>query len=277
MKFSLAPIKNKITNFAEIVQKNLYFYIAGFILLYLLKYHYSIATAQQLNWILFPTSWLVTLLTGVNFKNDPDFGIVNHEHKLIIAASCAGVNFLIICFACFMYGLIHNYKNLKEKLFWFVFCAVSAFLFTIFTNTIRIIMSIYFFDNKGLYENWITPELFHQFEGIFIYFFFLVISYQIMNYLTMYLRDKNLKLNLNIFKDNNLSFKIIIPFLFYILVTLVAPVINHGIGHIDFFFIIHAIGVFFICSLMIIFFIVMQYSVKGYVKISRYFKGQQQR
>jgi len=278
MKFSLTPIKNKITIFAEIVQKNLYFYIAGFIILYLLKYHYSIATAQQLEWILFPTSWFVTLLTGINFRNDPDFGIVNHEHRLIIAASCAGVNFLIISFACFMYGLIHNYKNTKERLFWFISCGIGAFLFTVIVNSLRIVISIYFFENTALYSRWLTPEMFHQIEGIFIYFFFLIIFYQIMNFLTLYLRDNNLKLNINFIQMKNISLKILIPFIFYMLVTIVVPVINHGIDKIiDPFFIVHATGVFFICSLIIIFFIVMRYSVKGYVKINRYLKGQSQR
>src|SRR2546430_4235675 len=60
-----------------------------------LKWFYSTATVDQLRWILWPTTKPVELVTGAQFEFESRAGYMNSGHTFLIAASCAGVNFLI--------------------------------------------------------------------------------------------------------------------------------------------------------------------------------------
>src|ERR1044071_7299112 len=74
-----------------------------------LKWFYSSATVDQLRWILWPTTKLVELVTGAQFAFESRAGYMNIEHTFLIAASCAGVNFLITAFV--MLGLRKLWRN----------------------------------------------------------------------------------------------------------------------------------------------------------------------
>src|SRR2546423_13271314 len=107
-----------------------------------LKWFYSTATVDQLRWILWPTTKLVELVTGAQFEFESRAGYMNSEHTFLIAASCAGVNFLIIVFV--MLGLRKLWKDRSEKTPWrFIPVAAGlAFIATIITNTVRISLAL---------------------------------------------------------------------------------------------------------------------------------------
>src|ERR1700752_3696118 len=63
-----------------------------------LKYFYSTATPDQLRWILAPTTLLVELVSGKSFAFESYTGYMSSDHTCVIAAPCAGVNFLITAF-----------------------------------------------------------------------------------------------------------------------------------------------------------------------------------
>ena len=63
-----------------------------------LKYHYSHSRADDLDWMLGPTSYLVQTVSGMNFEKVENTGYADHESGIIIASSCSGINFMIIVF-----------------------------------------------------------------------------------------------------------------------------------------------------------------------------------
>src|SRR5215470_13854054 len=63
-----------------------------------LKLHYSTASADQLRWILAPTTALVELVSGASFEFESHAGYISRERGFLIANSCSGVNFLITAF-----------------------------------------------------------------------------------------------------------------------------------------------------------------------------------
>lgn len=63
-----------------------------------LKFYYSTASVNQLRWILTPTTLLVEFVTGRTFEFESHAGYMSSDHTFLIAASCAGVNFLITAF-----------------------------------------------------------------------------------------------------------------------------------------------------------------------------------
>ncbi|HSD45603.1 MAG TPA: exosortase K, partial [Pyrinomonadaceae bacterium] len=63
-----------------------------------LKFYYSTATADELRWILAPTTLFVELLSGERFEFESLAGYMSSDHRFVIAVPCAGVNFLITAF-----------------------------------------------------------------------------------------------------------------------------------------------------------------------------------
>src|SRR5262245_28542399 len=63
-----------------------------------LKLYYSAASANQLRWILAPTTALVELVSGASFEFESHAGYMSGDRSFLIASSCAGVNFLITAF-----------------------------------------------------------------------------------------------------------------------------------------------------------------------------------
>jgi exosortase K len=141
-----------------------------------LKWFYSTATVDHLRWILWPTTKLVELVTGAQFAFESRAGYLNSEHTFLIAASCAGVNFLITAFV--MLGLRKLWKDRNEKTSWrFIpIAAVLAFVATIITNTMRISLALQMLATQRQ-NRWLNAEEVHRLEGIVVYFGFLLLLF----------------------------------------------------------------------------------------------------
>src|SRR5262245_5531390 len=63
-----------------------------------LKLYYSSASADQLRWILAPTTALVELVSNTSFEFEAHAGYLSSDRSFLIAPACAGVNFLITAF-----------------------------------------------------------------------------------------------------------------------------------------------------------------------------------
>ena len=96
-----------------VLKENLIFYAAGFVVLSCLKLFYSRAGSDELRWILAPTARWAGSLGGIPFAYEAQRGYVNHELRFIIAASCSGVQFMLVSMAALIYGCIHRMKTGK--------------------------------------------------------------------------------------------------------------------------------------------------------------------
>lgn len=141
-----------------------------------LKYFYSTTSVNQLRWILAPTTGLVELISGQSFQFESHAGYINSDHSFLIAASCAGVNFLITAFL--MLSLGHLWRNRTQSLSWtFLPCAaLIAYLATLVANTVRITTALELRAMR-IESSLLSPAQLHRFEGIFIYFGFLLLLY----------------------------------------------------------------------------------------------------
>jgi exosortase K len=148
-----------------------------------LKYFYSTTSVNQLRWILAPTSALVELISGQSFQFESHAGYINSDHSFLIAASCAGVNFLITAFL--MLALGHLWRNRSQRLSWkFVpYAALIAYLVTLMANTVRITTALQL-RSMRVESGLLSPGQLHRFEGIFIYFGFLLLLYVISDFLS---------------------------------------------------------------------------------------------
>ncbi len=141
-----------------------------------LKAFYSLANVNELRWILAPTTFLVELVTGQIFTFEAYSGYMNGERSFLIAGSCSGVNFLITAFL--VPALDTLLRDRSEKVGWMfiVYAALAAFVTTIVANTLRICIALQMrqADPDLL---WLNPDQLHRFEGIVIYFGFLLLLF----------------------------------------------------------------------------------------------------
>ena len=143
-----------------------------------LKLYYSTASANQLRWILAPTTFLVELISGAPFEFESHAGYISSDRSFLIAASCAGVNFLITSFL--MLSLRKLWRDRSRDLPWkFIpVAALFAYFATLVANTVRISTALRLrripLEISGLSGNQL-----HRFEGIFIYFGFLLLLFMV--------------------------------------------------------------------------------------------------
>lgn len=141
-----------------------------------LKLHYSTASVNELGWVLAPTALLVELATGVSFHFESYAGYMSGDHSFLIAASCSGVNFLIAAFLMLSLGKLWRDRSARAGWTFIPLAALAAYLTTIFANTVRIVVAMYVRQaDSGLI--WLNPDQLHRFEGIFVYFGFLVLLF----------------------------------------------------------------------------------------------------
>jgi len=142
-----------------------------------LKYHYSTATADQLHWILAPTTALVQLLSGKSFEFESYTGYMSSDHTFVIAAPCAGVNFLITAFL--MLGLRRLWHDRFQTSWSFLpVTAAIAYVTTLITNTTRIFLALEM-QKHSVEVSWLNANQLHRLEGIVVYFGFLLLLFML--------------------------------------------------------------------------------------------------
>jgi exosortase K len=141
-----------------------------------LKSYYSTASPNQLRWILAPTTVLVELVSGTSFEFESYAGYITSDHTFLIAAACAGINFLITAFL--MLSLSRLWKDRSQDIAWSFIptAALFAYFATLIANAVRISIALRL-QRMPLEVNWLSANQLHRFEGILIYFGFLLLLF----------------------------------------------------------------------------------------------------
>ena len=139
-----------------------------------LKFYYSTATPGELRWILAPTTLLVSLLSGKSFEFESLTGYMSSDRLFVIAAPCAGINFLITSFV--MLSLRRLWRDGVQSISWrFIpVAAVLAYAATLIANTTRIWIAL-----NPVRVSWLTANQLHRLEGILVYFGFLLLLFML--------------------------------------------------------------------------------------------------
>jgi len=143
-----------------------------------LKQYYSTATANELRWILAPTTWLVELLSGRSFQFESYTGYMSSDHTFVIAVPCAGVNFLITGFA--MLALRRLWQGRLERVSWrFLPISIAlAYVATVIANAVRICVALEI-QRRSVEVSWLSGNQLHRLEGIVVYFGFLMLLFML--------------------------------------------------------------------------------------------------
>lgn len=203
-----------------------------------MKFYYSTATVDELRWILAPTTFVVEIVTGSQFAFEAHAGYMKNDHTFLIAASCAGVNFLITAFL--MLALSQLWKNrssecgrdLKQIFTDWSFlpvAALSAYLTTIIANTIRISTALLHHSSKD--ATWLDREQLHRVEGIVVYFGVLLALFMLTEGISSRTGSGRM---LRHDRSRNITRPYIIPLVIYYATTLGVPILNGATQRTDF-------------------------------------------
>jgi len=216
-----------------------------------LKHHYSQASVDHLNWILAPTVELVEQLSGITFEQEAYTGFISKTHRIIIAKSCAGVNFLIISFCMLIFSRIRSTKPIGAKILLFFKSLITAYFLTIIVNALRIILGIYLFD-ADIYGGWLTREMLHRIEGTAIYFMFLCFIYFVL--VSRQSKHEGKPITRRAIKT---------PLFWYLIVTLFVPLVRRSFqGNLSGFF-QHSVVVMIILIIIVLLFFLFKSIVRS--------------
>lgn len=144
--------------------------VAGWLLLlvFAIKRAYSTAGADALGWVLVPSCWLATHAGGVSLAYEPGAGFISHTPRMVVGPACAGVNFLVVAWLALYFCAQARFASMRRKLVWLAVCGASAYLATIATNGVRIILAAHLF-NADIYGGAVTKARVHLLLGVVLY------------------------------------------------------------------------------------------------------------
>ncbi|MDH5786240.1 MAG: exosortase K [Chromatiales bacterium] len=136
------------------------------------KLHYSVATADDLVWVLAPTTWLVELFSAIPFHFEVGRGYVTRDLPVVIGPGCAGLNFFIITLCASLFTFIDRFAG--RRLIGWALLVLLAYLLTLLVNAFRIVGGILLL-RLGSEVGLQTDGLLHSAQGMLFFFSFLVL------------------------------------------------------------------------------------------------------
>lgn len=155
--------------------------IYGFIailLFVLLKFWYAKVSNEEVLFLLKPTDLFINTITSTKSIFNSEIGFYNAGLNIIINKSCSGFNFFMISFLMLVFVLSKSQRISKFYLLFIPISLLISYFITVFVNVTRILFSINMNRLMGNDFSWM-----HQMEGTFVYLFFLIIVYFIVNQL----------------------------------------------------------------------------------------------
>jgi exosortase K len=143
-------------------------YAAGGAVAYGLKAFFSGANADDLRWVLAPTCWLAGGITGTAFTDEAGAGFISHADHIVVGPACAGLNFLIVCFAALFFSFARRLRRPWERVAWLLASLALAYTATIATNALRVALAVHLFQ-LNIYGELLTPVRLHRLMGTVLY------------------------------------------------------------------------------------------------------------
>lgn len=143
-----------------------------------MKRHYAGARADDLAWILSPTSQLVGAVTGTRFTIQPGEGYFSRERLFLIEKSCAGINFMIAAFGMLTVALLHRAGSGRAAVAVLGVSLIASYAAAVLINTARIGIAMWLAAHPVTMSAFSAADV-HRIEGIVVYFGGLVLLYEL--------------------------------------------------------------------------------------------------
>lgn len=144
-------------------------YLSTVVIMWMLKQHYSSASAEQLRWVLHPVAGLAAWLGGSDYAWEAGIGYVRSDHRFTIAPACAGLNFMLMTFGLTVSAFLHQCRSNAGRIAFTTGALAGAYLLTLLVNALRIVLSVKLYELEIAW-GWLPPERLHRLAGVAVYF-----------------------------------------------------------------------------------------------------------
>ena len=199
-----------------------------------LKRHYADARAEDLAWILGPTSRLAGAIAGTRFLPLAGEGYFSREHLFVIAKACAGVNFMVAAFGVVTVALLHRVRSILSAAGVLAASLAASYGAAVLVNAVRIVVALWLAAHP---VSVLSPADVHRLEGIVVYFGGLVLLYEIVRRLDQESQSRGLR-------------RFALPLASYYFVTLAIPLAGGTTSSTA--FVAHALVVFTVPVVLIV-------------------------
>jgi exosortase K len=132
-----------------------------------LKRFYATASADDLRFILAPTTWLVEVAGGHRFDWTSG-GYLSAELRFLIAPVCAGVNFLVVAFTALVLGFVRPARPAWQNAALLLAFAAGALATTLLANALRILIAIPLWTHRVSLGG-LTGARLHELVGVVVF------------------------------------------------------------------------------------------------------------
>lgn len=121
------------------------------------------ASAADLDWLLAPTTKLVSLVTGARFVAAPGVGYIDRDLGFAIAPVCAGLHFLLAAVLALAIGWAPRMVTWRAMAAHLAGAMAAAYAATLAINTVRIAIAI------AMHAHQLGGDELHRLEGVVVY------------------------------------------------------------------------------------------------------------
>jgi exosortase K len=198
----------------------LLWWLAVLLIAVALKHHYSVATASQLDWMLRPLARVLEVFTGQAFVRAANGEWLSPGADVRLVKACAGVNFMLMSFLVYAW-LMRPVSPLRTgALSWaagrvslLYLAVIAAWLTALFANALRIVLAMqaesrgWHLDAAGLHAADV-----HRLIGMLVY----------LPLLSLQMMANRRATGWQV---------LVVPFLLYLLLTMLVPMLTGNAWH----------------------------------------------
>ena len=151
--------------------------ILPFLIFIGIKYFFTLLGNDDIVFILKPVVKIISFMKNSSYEFISGSGYYFPDFDIIVNKSCSGYTFFSLCLSLSVYQLISKADSLIRILISVVSAIIIAYFVTILANSSRILFSLYFHFNNEFFP---FSKSLHYAEGVFIYLFFLISVYIII-------------------------------------------------------------------------------------------------
>ena len=136
-----------------------------------LKFHFSVAAASELQWMLRPLALLLQAIAGWRFERNAAGEWFSVAAGIVLIKACAGINFMVLSFAgwCWLWQPLPGVC--ERRVAWLPALRLGralacAWATALLVNALRILAIVY---AQPSFERWLQPAAAHRLLGLLVY------------------------------------------------------------------------------------------------------------
>jgi len=171
------------------ISKKIFYYFSALIIFGIIRFSLPKASNNGILFLSAPQNFIIQTFTGSASQYSEEKGFYYPQYHIYFDKSCAGTGFLSIAFLMLIFLFIKHLQKQKYFMISFPVALILAYLFTLFSNSFRVIVSVVLQENASRYLSDRPHYLIHGTTGILMDLTFFILIYLFMERTLLYLTN----------------------------------------------------------------------------------------